>query len=210
MRTSRRPGRGRGAVQGLAREHTGQTVAKRKIAAAPRVPSPARPHNPDLAGAIVDRGQQNSVDHLGCRVIAVGRRINCDSRHGFAMGGSKRLRLAWPSHARRVGARGYDPVRRMPAVRARLACSACWGAGRRRPLWNNPIVRVMGCYRPIGVTRTAALKQPSARSGARAHRRKPRVIAKTQMSKILTVVSVMQPRLNAEPLIFIGIQAPGG
>ena len=66
------------------------------------------------------------------------------------------------------------------------------------------------CCRPIGVTRTAALKQPSARSGARAHRRKPRVIAETQMSKILTVVLVMQPRLNAKPLIFIGIQTPWG
>ena len=122
---------------------------RRKIAAAPRVPSPARPHHLDLAGAMVDRGQQNSVDHLGCRVIAVGRRINRDSRHGSAMGGSKRLRLAWPSHARRVGARGYDPVRRIPAVKAQLACSACWGAGRRRPLCGNPTVLVMGCYRPL-------------------------------------------------------------
>ena len=155
VRTSRRPGRGRGAVQGLAREHTGQTVAKRKIAAAPRVPSPARPHNPDLAGTMVDRGQQNSVDHLGCRVIAVGRRINRDSCHSSAMGGSKRLRLAWPSHARRGGARGSDQVRRLPAVKARLACSACWGAGRRRPLWGNPTVRVMGCYRPTAVVRRA-------------------------------------------------------
>ncbi len=148
VRTPRRPGRGRGAVHGLAREHTGRTVAKRKIAAAPRVPSPARPHNPDLAGAMVDCAQQNSVDHLGCRVSAAGRRIHRDSRHGFAMGGSKRLRRDWPSHARRFGDLGHDPVRRMPAVKARFACSPCWGAGRRRPLCGNPSVLVTGCYRP--------------------------------------------------------------
>ena len=64
--------------------------------------------------------------------------------------------------------------------------------------------------RPKGVTGAAALKQPSARSGACAHRHKPRVIAESKKSKILTVVSVMQPRFNAKPLIFIGIQTPGG
>jgi hypothetical protein len=69
---------------------------------------------------------------------------------------------------------------------------------------------LVGWTRPKGVTGAAALKQPSARSGARAHRRKLRAIVETQMSKILIVISVMQPRLNAKPLIFIGIQTPEG
>jgi hypothetical protein len=32
--------------------------------------NPARPHDPDLAAALVDRGQQDSVDHIACRVSA--------------------------------------------------------------------------------------------------------------------------------------------
>ena len=51
---SQRQGRGRGAVQDLSREHTPQAGARDASAAAPRVPSPARPHDLDLADAPVD------------------------------------------------------------------------------------------------------------------------------------------------------------
>ncbi len=44
-----RQGRGRGAVRSLAREHTTGQRAVRAVASAPRVPSPARPHNLNLA-----------------------------------------------------------------------------------------------------------------------------------------------------------------
>ena len=45
---SERPGRGRGAVQGGAREHTARHRAVATMASAPRAPRPARPHSPGL------------------------------------------------------------------------------------------------------------------------------------------------------------------
>ena len=82
-----RPGRGRGAVHGSVREHTDRLRAPSPVSSALRTPSPARPHNPGLAGHRFVAGQENiSSARRGPRW---GGR-HCASR-GFAARGPRAL-----------------------------------------------------------------------------------------------------------------------
>ena len=64
--------------------------------------------------------------------------------------------------------------------------------------------------RPLGVTRPAALKQPSGRVGARVQVREVRVIAEPKASELFTATSVIQTHLNAKSLIYRVICTWGG
>ena len=82
-----RPGRGRGVVHGLVREHTDRLRGVADVSSALRTPSPARPHNPGQAGQGFVAGQKG-IRFAGCGPRSRGR--HCE-RGGFAARGPRAL-----------------------------------------------------------------------------------------------------------------------